>query len=90
MYQFEEFTKYIYQQVEGDENQEILEELREEKNMEDGEDNKNIWKQGNIVNKFKQIEGASNRLNSEHKRYITYSKKKKKQIVQEVNKNNNI
>ena len=52
MYQFEEFSKYIYQQVEGDENQEILEELREEKNMEDGEDNKNIWKQGNIVNKF--------------------------------------
>ena len=64
MYQFEEFSKYIYQQVEGDENQEILEELREEKNMEDGEDNKNIWKQGNIVNKFKQIEGASNRLNN--------------------------
>ena len=90
MYQFEEFTKYIYQQVEGDENQEILEELREEKNMEDGEDNKNILKQGNIVNKFKQIEGASNRLNPEHKRYITYSMEYKKQIVQEVNKNNNI
>lgn len=90
MYQFEEFTKYIYQQVEGDENQEILEELREEKNMEDGEDNKNIWKQRNIVNKFKQIEGASNRLNPEHKRYITYSMEYKKQIVQEVNKNNNI
>ena len=90
MYQFEEFSKYIYQQVEGDENQEILEELREEKNMEDGEDNKNILKQGNIVNKFKQIEGASNRLNPEHKRYITYSMEYKKQIVQEVNKNNNI
>ena len=90
MYQFEEFTKYIYQQVEGDENQEILEELREEKNMEDGEGNKNILKQGNIVNKFKQIEGASNRLNPEHKRYITYSMEYKKQIVQEVNKNNNI
>ena len=90
MYQFEEFTKYIYQQVEGDENQEILEELREEKNMEDGEDNKNILKQGNIVNKFKQIEGASNRLNPEHKRYITYTMDFKKQIIQEVNKNNNI
>ena len=84
MYQFEEFTKYIYQQVEGDENQEMLEELREEKNIEDGEDNKNIWNSGNMVNKFQLIEGASNRLNPEHKRYITYSMEYKKQIVQEV------
>ena len=84
MYQFEEFTKYIYQQVEGDENQEMLEELREEKNMEDGEDIKNIWKQGDMINKFEIIEDASNRLNSEHKRYTTYSMEYKKQIVQEV------
>ena len=42
MYQIEEFNKYIYRQVKGDENQEMLEEHREEKNMEDGDDNKNI------------------------------------------------
>lgn len=84
MYQFEEFNKYIYQQVEGDENQEMLEELREEKNMEDGEDNKNIWKQRNMVNKFQLIEDASNRLNPEHKRYNTYSMEYKIQIIQEV------
>ena len=90
MYQFEEFSKYIYQQVEGDENQVILEEQREEKNMEDGEDIKNIWDKEYMKEKFEPVEEASNRLNSEHKRYITYSMEYKKQIVQEVNKNNNI
>jgi hypothetical protein len=84
MYQFEEFTKYIYQQVEGDENQEMLEELREEKNIEDGEDNKNIWKQEDMPKNFEHIEEASNRLNPEHKRYTTYTMDYKKQIIQEV------
>ena len=84
MYQFEEFTKYIYQQVEGDENQEMFEEQREEKNMEDGEDNKNIWKQGNMINKFQLIQDASNRLIPEHKRYNTYSMEYKIQLIQEV------
>ena len=90
MYQIEEFNKYIYRQVKGDENQEILEEHREEKNMEDGDDNKNIRKQEDMPKNFEQIEEVSNRLNPEHKRYITYTMDFKKQIIQEVNKNNNI
>ena len=77
-------------QVKGDENQEMIEEHREEKNMEDGDDNKNIWKQEDMPKNSEQIEEASNRLNPEHKRYITYTMDFKKQIIQEVNKNNNI
>ena len=85
MYQIEEFTKYIYQQVEGDENQVILEEQREEKNMEDGEDIKNIWNQEYMVEKFEPVEESSNRLNPENKKYTTYSNEYKMKIVQEVN-----
>lgn len=90
MYQIEEFNKYIYRQVKGDENQEMLEEHREEK----------IWKMEMIIKIFgskkicqkisKKIEEVSNRLNPEHKRYITYTMDFKKLIIQEVNKNNNI
>ena len=85
MYQIEEFTKYIYQQVEGDENQVILEEQREEKNMEDGEDIKNIWDKEYMIEKFEPVEEASNRLNPENKKYMTYSTEYKMKIVQELN-----
>lgn len=84
MYQIEEFTKYIYQQVEDDENQEMAEEQREEENLEEGEENVIIDKLEDMTKKTQQRKDTSNRLNLEHKRYKTYTMEYKKQIIQEV------
>jgi hypothetical protein len=85
MYQIEEFTKYIYQQVEDDENQEIPEEQREEENLEEEEESIIIDNLEDMTKNSKQGNDASNRLNLEHKRYKTYTMEYKKQIIQEVN-----
>ena len=68
MYQIEEFTKYIYQQVEDDENQEIPEEQREEENLEEEEESIIIDNLEDMTKNSKQGNDASNRLNLEHKR----------------------
>ena len=84
MYQIEEFNTYIHRQVEDDENQELPEEQREEENLEEEDENENNEKQKEIVQKSQQIIDTSNRLNSEHKRYKTYSTEIKKQLIQKV------
>ena len=84
MYQIEEFNKYIYRQVEDDENQEMPEEQREEENLEEGEENVIIDKLEDMTKKTQQRKDTSNRLNLEHKRYKTYTMEYKKQIIQEV------
>jgi len=85
MYQIEELTKYIYQQVEDDENQEMPEEQREEENLEEEEESIIIDNLEDMTKKTKQRNDTSNRLNLEHKRYKTYTMEYKKQIIQEVN-----
>ena len=84
MYQIEEFNTYIHRQVEDNENQEFPEEQREEENLEEEDENENNEKQKEIVQKSQQIIDTSNRLNSEHKRYKTYSTEIKKQLIQKV------
>ena len=84
MYQIEEFNTYIHRQVEDNENQELPEEQREEENLEEEDENENNEKQKEIVQKSQQIIDTSNRLNSEHKRYKTYSTEIKKQLIQKV------
>ena len=73
MCQIEEFNKYISRQVEDDENQEYPEEQGEEENLEEEEESANNEIQMKIVQKSKQIIDASNQLNTEHKKYKTYS-----------------
>ena len=90
MNQSEEFTKYFYHQVHGEENQVFLEEPKEEINLEEEEDNKTNMKQSDSSKKYEQGKDTSNRLNNTNKRYRTYSLEYKKEIIQEVkNKNNN-
>ena len=84
MYQIEEFNTYIHRQVEDNENQELPEEQREEENLEEEDEIEDMEKQGEIVQKSQQINDTSNRLNSEHKRYKTFSTELKKQLIQEV------
>ena len=52
--------------------------------MEEEDENENIEEQGEIILKSKKIIDTSNQLNSEHKRYKTYSTEYKKQLIQEV------
>ena len=84
MYQIEESNTYILHQVQDEENQELPEEQREEENLEEEDENENNEKQKEIVQKSLQIIDTSNRLNSEHKRYKTYSTEIKKQLIQKV------
>ena len=77
MYQIEEFNKYISHQVEDEENQEYPEEQGEEENS-------NNEMQMKIGQKSKQIDNTSNRLNTEHKKYKTYSMDLKKELIEKV------
>ena len=80
MCQIEEFNKYISRQVEDDENQEYPEEQGEEENLEEEEESANNEIQMKIVQKSKQIINTSNQLNTENKKYKTYSMDYKKEL----------
>jgi len=84
MIQIEEFNTYIHHQVVDEENQELPEEQREEEKMEEEEESENNGKQREISQKSQQIIDTSNRLNSQHKRYKTYTMDYKKKLIQEV------
>ena len=84
MNQFEEFTKIYYNQIHEEENQGPAEEPKEEFNLEDGEDNKINANQSELNKKYEQRIDTSNRLNSNTKRYTTYTMEYKKRIIQEV------
>ena len=86
MYQIEEFNKYISHQVEDEDNQEYPEEQGEEENLEEEEESANNEIQMKIVQKSKQIIDASNQLNTEHKKYKTYSMDYKKELIEKVKK----
>ena len=90
MNQSEEFTKYFYHQVHGEENQVFLEEPKEEINLEEEEDNKTNMKQSDSSKKYDSGIDTSNRLNSNTKRYTTYTMEyKKKNNSRSNNKINN-
>ena len=84
MYQIEEFNKYISHQVEDEENQEYAEEQGEEENLAEEEEIANNEMQMKFGQKYKQIINASNRLNTEHKKYKTYSMDLKKELIEKV------
>ena len=86
MCQIEEYNKYISRQVEDDENQEYPEEQGEEENLEEEEESANNEIQMKIVQKSKQIINTSNQLNTEHKKYKTYSMDYKKELIEKVKK----
>ena len=79
MNQFEESFINYYHQVQ-----------EEESNFEEREDIKINLNQSEYEIKYEQKIDASNRLNRNQKRYVTYTMEYKKRIIQEVkNKNNN-
>ena len=84
MYQIEEFNKYIIHQIEYEENHEYPEEQGGEENLEEEEENSNNEIQMKIGQKSKQIDNTSNRLNTEHKKYKTYSMDLKKELIEKV------
>lgn len=84
MNQFEEFTKILYNQIQEEEIQGPAEELNEEINLEEGEDNKINANQSELNKKYDSGIDTSNRLNSNTKRYTTYTMEYKKRIIQEV------
>ena len=90
MNQFEESFINYYHQVQEGENQGYQEEPKEELNFEEREDIKINLNQSEYEIKYEQKIDASNRLNRNQKRYVTYTMEYKKRIIQEVkNKNNN-
>ncbi len=90
MNQFEESFINYYHQVQEEENQGYQEEPKEESNFEEREDIKINLNQSEYEIKYEQKIDASNRLNRNQKRYVTYTMEYKKRIIQEVkNKNNN-
>jgi hypothetical protein len=84
MNQFEEFTKILYNQIQEEEIQGPAEEPNEEINLEEGEDNKINANQSELNKKYDSGIDTSNRLNSNTKRYTTYTMEYKKRIIQEV------
>lgn len=88
MYQIEELDNYLYNQVNDVENQEFPEEQREENNFEEEEGNQRIGNQQKEIKIFELRSDDSNRLNSEPKKYKTYTMEYKKKLIQEVIKNN--
>ena len=84
MSQFEEFEINQYYQVQEEENQDYQEEPKEESNFEEREDIKINLNQSEYEIKYEQKIDASNRLNSNQKRYVTYTMEYKKRIIQEV------
>ena len=90
MNQFEESFINYYHQAQEEENQGYQEEPKEELNFEEREDIKINLNQSEYEIKYEQKIDASNRLNRNQKRYVTYTMEYKKRIIQEVkNKNNN-
>ena len=90
MNQFEESFINYYNQVQEEENQGYQEKPKEESNFEEREDIKINLNQSEYEIKYEQKIDASNRLNRNQKRYVTYTMEYKKRIIQEVkNKNNN-
>ena len=84
MNQFEEFTKILYNQIQEEEIQGPAEEPNEEINLEEGKDNKINANQSELNKKYDSGIDTSNRLNSNTKRYTTYTMEYKKRIIQEV------
>lgn len=84
MNQFEEFTKILYNQIQEEEIQGPAEEPNEEINLEEREDNKINANQSELNKKYDSGIDTSNRLNSNTKRYTTYTMEYKKRIIQEV------
>ena len=84
MSQFEEFEINQYYQVQEEENQDYQEEPKEEVNFVEKEDDIININQIEYANKYEQKIDASNRLNSNQKRYVTYTMEYKKRIIQEV------
>ena len=84
MNQFEEFTKIYYNEIHEKENQSIFEEPKDEENFGEEEDVKMNAKQSEFNNKDDKPIDTSNRLNSNPKRYTTYTMEYKKRIIQEV------
>ena len=90
MNQFEEFTKILYNQIQEEEIQGPAEEPNEEINLEEGEDNKINANQSELNKKYDSGIDTSNRLNSNTKRYTTYTMEyKKKNNSRSNNKINN-
>ena len=84
MSQFEEFEINQYYQVQEEENSDYQEEPKEEVNFVEKEDDIINMNQIEYANKYEQKIDASNRLNSNQKRYVTYTMEYKKRIIQEV------
>ena len=84
MNQFEESFINYYHQVQEEENQDYQEEPKEEVNLVEKEDDIININQIDYMNKYEQKIDASNRLNSNQKRYVTYTMEYKKRIIQEV------
>ena len=84
MTQFEEFEINQYYRVLEEENQDYQEEPKEEVNLVEKEDDIININQIDYMNKYEQKIDASNRLNSNQKRYVTYTMEYKKRIIQEV------
>ena len=83
MSQIEEFEINQYYQVQEEENQDYQEEPKEVNFVEKEDDIINM-NQIEYANKYEQKIDASNRLNSNQKRYVTYTMEYKKRIIQEV------
>ena len=84
MSQFEEFEINQNYQVQEEENQDYQEEPKEEVNFVEKEDDIININQIEYENNYEQRIDASNRLNSNQKRYVTYTMENKKRIIQEI------
>lgn len=81
MCQIEEFAKYIYTQVKGDENAELRQQpIQEEENLDDEQPSSEQLLPAAITPKDNITES-----DSKHKRYKTYSIEFKMQLIETVN-----
>ena len=81
MYQIEEFAKYIYNQVKGDENSGLIEQpMQEKKNLDEEEPYSEQLLPAAITPKDNITD-----QDSIHKKYKTYSIEFKMQLIETVN-----
>jgi hypothetical protein len=81
MYQIEEFAKYIYNQVKGDENSGLIEQpMQEKKNLDEEEPYSEQLLPAAITPKDNITD-----QDSIHKKYKTYSIEFKMEIIEKVN-----
>jgi hypothetical protein len=81
MYQIEEFAKYIYTQVKGDENSGLIEQpMQEKKNLDEEEPYSEQLLPAAITPKDNITD-----QDSIHKKYKTYSIEFKMEIIEKVN-----